>query len=262
MSSRREQKEQAKAKRLVVEQQLRAATVRRRRRQTAGIAAAAVLALAGAGAAIAGSGSGNGQGRQPPIPVIHLAPLASIGRLAPAPPPGPLGPEGVPIPPGAQLAAPAAGAHGGSVDAISCLAGEQLLFHIHAHLTVFIDGLARQLPGGVGIVDPQAQATPDGPFVVGGGCFYWLHTHASDGIVHIESPVRRTYTLGDFFDVWGQPLGPTRIGPYRGTVLAIYNGRRYLGDPRQIPLTRHAQIQLEIGRPLVAPESVVFPLGL
>ena len=29
----------------------------------------------------------------------------------------------------------------------------------------------------------------------------WLHTHAADGIVHIESPVDRTYTLGNFFDV-------------------------------------------------------------
>lgn len=262
MSSRREQKQQAKARRLAREQQLRAATARRRRRHTAGIVTAAALALAGAGAAIAGSGSGNGQGGQPPIPVIRLGPLASVGRRAPAPPPGPLGPEGVPIPPGVQLAAPAAGAHGGSVDGISCLAGEQLLFHIHAHLTVFTDGRARQIPGGVGIVDPQAQATPAGPFVVGGGCFYWLHTHASDGIIRIESPVRRIYTLGDFFDVWGEQLGPTRIGPDRGAVIAIYNGRRYLGDPREISLTRHAQIQLEIGRPLVAPESIVFPSGL
>ena len=262
MSSRREQKEQAKARRLALEQQLRAAAARRRRRQAVGIGAAAALALAGAGAAIAGSGSSNGQGGQPPVPAIHLAPLGSIGRLEPAPSPGPLGPEGVPIPAGAPLAAPAAGAHGGSVDGISCLGREQLLFHIHAHLTVFIGGTARQIPGGIGIVGPQSQPTPEGPFVVGGGCFYWLHTHAADGIIHIESPVRRIYTLGDFFDVWGQQLSQTNIGPYRGAVTAIYNGQRYLGDPREIPLARHAQIQLQIGRPLVAPESIAFPPGL
>ena len=56
-----------------------------------------------------GNGSSSGQHGQPPIPVVHLASLASIGPLKPAPSPGPLGPEGVPIPAGAMLAAPAAG---------------------------------------------------------------------------------------------------------------------------------------------------------
>ncbi len=37
-----------------------------------------------------------------------------------------------------------------------------------------------------------------------GGCFYWLHTHTEDGIIHIESPVQRTFTLGHFFAIWGR----------------------------------------------------------
>jgi hypothetical protein len=45
-------------------------------------------------------------------------------------------------------------------------------------------------------------------------------------------------------------------------VTALYNGQRYDGDPRQIPLTAHAQIQLDVGRPLVAPELIEFPSGL
>jgi hypothetical protein len=45
-------------------------------------------------------------------------------------------------------------------------------------------------------------------------------------------------------------------------VVAFYNRQRFLGDPRQIPLTAHAQIQLEIGRPIVAPASITFPAGL
>jgi hypothetical protein len=95
-----------------------------------------------------------------------------------------------------------------------------------------------------------------------GSCFYWLHTHAADGIVHIESPVQRTYTLGNFFDVWGQRLTPAQVGPARGTVTALYNGRVFRGNPRRIPLTKHAQIQLEVGRPLVAPALISFPAGL
>jgi hypothetical protein len=104
-------------------------------------------------------------------------------------------------------------------------------------------------------------STPEGIFVGGGSCFYWLHTHAADGIVHIESPVVRTFTLGNFFDVWGQELGPDRVGPASGRVTAIYNGRVFEGNPRQIPLTAHAQIQLEVGRPLVAPLRSPFRPG-
>jgi hypothetical protein len=36
----------------------------------------------------------------------------------------------------------------------------------------------------------------------------------------------------------------------------------YRGNPRDIPLNAHAQIQLEVGAPLVSPESITFPNGL
>jgi hypothetical protein len=237
MSSRRQQKEEARARRLELEAQLHAAFVRRRRvRRTAAVVAS--LAALGGGIALASGGHG--------------------GSLSP----GSNGPEGVAIPNGSELAAPASPG-GRTVDGIGCLQPSQpILFHIHAHLTVFVDGAPRQIPGGIGIVNPESVSTPGGPSVGGGSCFYWLHTHAADGIIHTESPLSRTYTLGDFFDIWGQPLGPDRVGPVRGPVLASYNGRQYLGDPRQIPLTRHAQIQLEIGGPPVAPARITFPAGL
>jgi hypothetical protein len=108
----------------------------------------------------------------------------------------------------------------------------------------------------------RVQKTSSGPFVSTGTCFYWLHTHAADGIIHIESPVQRTYTLGNFFDIWGQKLGPNRVGPASGHVTAFYDGKLYVGNPRHMPLEAHAQIQLDIGRPLVAPVSIRFPSGL
>ena len=64
------------------------------------------------------------------------------------------------------------------------------------------------------------------------------------------------------FDEWGQPLGPGTLGPLKGHVVAIYNGKVYQGDPRDIPLNAHTQIQLEVGKPLVAPEHITFPNGL
>jgi hypothetical protein len=166
----------------------------------------------------------------------------------------------VALPHAPELAPAGAGPH--AVDGIQCLSTEQVVFHIHVHLTVFDRGHLRTIPYGIGIQAPQALHTPAGIFVGAGGCFFWLHTHAADGIIHIESPVMRTYTLGNFFDVWGQPLGPSRVGPAVGPVTALYNGRLFAGDPRQIPLTAHAQIQLEVGRPLVAPVTITFSDGL
>jgi hypothetical protein len=72
----------------------------------------------------------------------------------------------------------------------------------------------------------------------------------------------RPRSRGNFFDIWGEPLGPARVGSTKGHVTAFFNGRHYLGNPRGIPLLAHAQIQLDVGRPLVAPESIQFPAGL
>jgi hypothetical protein len=164
------------------------------------------------------------------------------------------------VPNAAPLASTAS--TGQPVDGISCQTSEQTLFHIHAHLTVFANGSPRQVPAAIGIPGAQVEQTSAGPFVASGTCFYWLHTHAPDGIIHIESPVQRSYTLGEFFDEWGQPLGPDQAGPAKGKVTAIYDGQVYRGNPRNIPLTAHAQIQLEVGTPLVAPIAITWPSGL
>ncbi len=232
--------------------QMRALEARRRRRRNwlVGIGAAAAVAIAAAGIALAVTRGGGAPAGG--TPKLKLAALSTLGKLKPAPLPGPSGSEGVPVPSAAPLAGIATDATGRDVDGISCQANEQSIFHIHAHLTIFVNGSARQLPADVGI-PAHAQNGP---------CLYWLHTHAPDGVIHIESPVRRTYTLGDFFDEWGQPLGPHQAGPATGPVIAIYNGQRYLGNPRNIPLNAHAQIQLEVGKPLVAPVSITFPSSI
>ncbi|MBV8063962.1 MAG: hypothetical protein JOY73_00390 [Actinobacteria bacterium] len=166
------------------------------------------------------------------------------------------GPEGPPIEAGPALAPAASPSLGQTVDGIKCQRSEQVLFHIHARLTIYVDGRARQVPYGIGISEPRTQPTPVGRFVVAGACFSWLHTHAADGVIHIESPVQRTYTLGDFFDIWKQPLRSTQVGPAKGDVTAYLDGRVWHGDLRAIPLKAHAQVQLDVGRPLVAPVSI------
>jgi len=234
---------------------MRAAEAKRKRRRTLTVGAVAAVIVAAAVTVTAIALTRGGQG-----PTSTA--LSSLGTLKPAPSPGPKGPEGVPVPSAPALAGTTSAASGAAVDGIRCQSGEQSLFHIHAHLTIVVGGALRQVPAGIGIAGARTQNTAAGPFVSSGTCFYWLHTHAADGIIHIESPVRRVYTLGNLFDLWGQPLGPDVAGPAKGQVIAIENGKVFRGNPRDIPLSKHAQIQLEVGRPLVRPEQITFPGGL
>ncbi|MDT7615231.1 MAG: hypothetical protein QOF00_2678 [Pseudonocardiales bacterium] len=160
------------------------------------------------------------------------------------------------------LAAPTASLDGAPVDGIASGTTEQLSYHIHTHLQIYLNGQPRAVPYGIGVVAPlQLEQTAAGPFVVGGTAFYWLHTHDSSGVIHIESPTRRVYRLGEFFDLWGQPLGPEQVGPAHGPVTALVNGSPVRGDPRDIPLAAHDLIQLDVGA-AVAFQPYHFPPGL
>ncbi|MGI8507384.1 MAG: hypothetical protein ACR2MK_11400, partial [Solirubrobacteraceae bacterium] len=108
--------------------------------------------------------------------------------------PGQLGFEGIPLEQGPSLA-PASTTQTGPVDGIRCAPAEQLAYHIHAHVAVFVEGAPYSLPAGIGIPGSTAEQTTRGPYAVGGHCIYWLHTHTSDGVIHIESPTQRIYTL-------------------------------------------------------------------
>lgn len=151
---------------------------------------------------------------------------------------------------------------GEAVNGVQSNDNEQVLFHVHAHLAIYVNGKQKLLPYGVGIVPPyQLQQTSDGEFVVGGSKFYWLHTHDETGVIHIESPVQRTFTLGDFFAVWRQPLSATQVGPDKGTVTAYLNGKKFNGNPANVPLNAHGVIQLDVGT-VVPPKGYTFPQGL
>jgi hypothetical protein len=131
------------------------------------------------------------------------------------------------------------------VGAVQCNPGEQLQTHYHAHLAIIQDGQDRPIPGQIGITD---------------SCLYWLHTHDTSGVIHIEAPAdqtNHTFTLGDFFDVWGQPLDSTHVATFTLTsdekLVAYVDGQLYTGDPASIPLKSHTTIVLEIQPPAVVP---------
>jgi hypothetical protein len=150
---------------------------------------------------------------------------------------------------------------GQEVDGIKCESRETSS-RIYARVTIFVDGVARQIPAGIGILDARGVNNGSGILVTNGKCFYWLNTHAADGVIGTESSVNKVYDLGNFFDLWGQPLGTDRVGPAFGNVTSYVDGQLYKGNPRGIPLSSNAQIQLDVGTPRVAPESISFPTKL
>jgi hypothetical protein len=159
---------------------------------------------------------------------------------------------------GDTLAPAGAATTAGPVDGISCETHEQVAFHVHAHLAVFVAGEPKLVPAGVGIGPPLQVSNG---FVVGGSCFSWLHTHDESGIIHVESPVARSFTLGDFFDVWGQPLSTSMAGPAAGAVSAFRGGAAWTGDPRALPLDDHEVLQIDVGAPVVPAQPYTFPAG-
>jgi hypothetical protein len=133
---------------------------------------------------------------------------------------------------------------GQAIDGIRCDQMEGSVLHIHQHVAIFDHGKSVPIPDDVGR-----------PLVA--QCFYWLHTHTPDGIVHIESPNFKTFTLGNFFDVWGEPLGTTGVAgakPKSGEHVAVWvDGRPYTGNPRTIELTQHLDVTIEVGPPYTKP---------
>jgi hypothetical protein len=120
------------------------------------------------------------------------------------------------------------------IDGISCDATEGAVEHIHTRLSL-VDARGRSLPVPAEIGIPE-----------GAGCLYWLHTHAPNGVIHIESPVRRTFRLGQFFDIWGTTLSRRQAGPLHASVgkslQVSVNGKPWRSDPRTIPLRDHETI--------------------
>jgi hypothetical protein len=166
--------------------------------------------------------------------------------------------------PTGALAPAWSGLTGQSVNGVSANNQEQIAYHIHAHLAIYINGQPKLVPWGIGIAQPW-QTQPDGnggTFVNSGKAFYYLHTHDDTGVIHIESPNQVTYTLGQFFSEWNQPLSASQVGQYKGPVTAYLNGVKVPGDPSAIQLTAHELIQLDVGSTTPGPQPYTFASGL
>ena len=83
--------------------------------------------------------------------------------------------------------------------ALTCTTDMATEYHIHPVLTIIANGETVPIPADIGITR---------------GCMMSLHTHTPDGIIHVESPVARDFTLGDFFAVWDKPFSKDQVLDY------------------------------------------------
>jgi hypothetical protein len=143
-----------------------------------------------------------------------------------------------------------------TIDGIECNANEQFLFHIHAHLSIFVNGQLMYIPPQIGIIPEK--------------CIYWLHTHDESGIIHIESPIKRDFTLGQFFDLWkkklNNPIIFDKLFNSKDNMPEMYiNGNKLSSGTnyRDIKLHAHDEIALIYGAPPShIPSKYEFPEGL
>lgn len=151
------------------------------------------------------------------------------------------------------------GGNGQVIDGIHGDSNEMLKTHTHSHLSLFYQGAQIAIPYGIGIIKPFDVRKG---FVEMGKGYYWLHTHDASGIVHVESPDSRPFTLGNFFNVWGQPLDGHGAAGFNGPVRVYINGKLSFAPVRDVLLGAHDQITLEVGTPVVVPPVYVFPVGV
>lgn len=205
---------------------------------------------------------------------VLVATLAAI--VTAAPPPGPAtdrgrsfaeiagDPAAIPVSlgRGARFTPPAHGSavrRGRPVAGLRCSRARAA--RVGAHLELFVDRRVVRIPAGIGIAPPHSGV---GAYVHRGACSYAARTREPTGLIELD-PNSRRVTLGDLFEIWGQPLSRRRLAGFTaasGGVRAYIAGRRWRSDPRAIPLQRHSVIVLQLGRALPPHRRYIFPEAL
>jgi hypothetical protein len=130
------------------------------------------------------------------------------------------------------------------LDAVGVPARAGTTLHTHQHLDVFVNGKRVLVPAGIGI---------------GKGLISPLHTHDASGVIHVESTTVRSYSLAEFFAVWGVRLTKTCLGAECGEgKLHFFVDGKPATDPNRIVLTHHQEIAVAFGPP---PEPVPSSYG-
>jgi hypothetical protein len=91
--------------------------------------------------------------------------------------------------------------------ASTCLSHGGLTRHDHMYLTIQIEEQNVTIPENVGVNSNACNES--------GADMHVVHTHSSDGKLHLEMQTDEDVELGVFFDIWGQHFDETGIFDYR-----------------------------------------------
>ena len=91
--------------------------------------------------------------------------------------------------------------------ASTCLTHGGLTRHDHMYLYIQINGESVTIPENTGVNTATCNEE--------GAEMHVVHTHTSDGKLHLEMQTNESVELGVFFDIWGQHFDETGIFDYR-----------------------------------------------
>lgn len=139
------------------------------------------------------------------------------------------------------------------VDRVYCDQLEQQGYHIHVHLTIWLNGSQVPIPQNVGIASDTS-------------CFYWLHTHDTTGVVHIEAPATASLNLQQFLDIWGKEFSTLgyqdQLASSTGWTVYV-GGKQITGGFSKVVFQPHMAITIAYNSPNVKPDTIYnFAAGL
>ena len=129
------------------------------------------------------------------------------------------------------------------------LPAEGTTMHEHANVKIFVHGKQEPVPTDIGI---DASATP--------ATIQSVHTHDDSGTVHLESSKARTFTLGEFFGVWGVRFTPSCLGGYcnggDNHLQVFVNGDEVTSDLQDVALQDQSVIVVTYGTADELPDPI------
>jgi hypothetical protein len=128
------------------------------------------------------------------------------------------------------------------------------------HVEVFAANRVVLIAAGIGARPPLAHSEGR---IVKARCYGALVTLEPTGVVLVSRD--SVLSVGGLFHSWGQPLSAHRLASFNagpGRHVAVFvDGRSWTGSPGSVPLTRHAEIVLEVGPHVPPHRSYTFPPG-
>lgn len=176
----------------------------------------------------------------------------------PAPPPPPPPPSVPPLSPNVvdlsdghavgepRWPDPRARIDGTPIGRFNCVFNPPQALEFYAHLSILVNNELQRVPLYLG-----AHRTPQTH------CFYAIHTHDASGRIHVTPAAPGTFTLGELFQIWGQPLSNTNVAGISGLPIEVFvtDGATTVKvedtDWASIELRPYREITIALGTPLI-----------